>query len=185
VLVLLAPVPDLAARDLPLGGGRAYRSSAALALERPADREQVGIASGQAELADVDGQSEAHVETIEVLEEVAVALDLEHRLVQVRDRADMAGRVVWCSGGQVLREDIDGQRRVERQAGVEESLEVSRRIERGRLPFGPGVDRREVSRQEPSLTCHELLELGIGKRARPAAWVALAGHARQLDLVRV
>ena len=64
------------------------------ALERPAERQEVGVATRQAELAEVDGQPEPGVEREQLLQAVAVALDLEVRLEQARQRADLhAGRL--------------------------------------------------------------------------------------------
>ena len=77
----LRPAICHSAALVPTGDG------AGLALERPADGQEVLVAAGQAELAEVDRQPEAGVEREQLLQAVAVALDLEVRLEEARDRA--------------------------------------------------------------------------------------------------
>ena len=66
---------------VPTGDAQDFPSSA-----RPISRNDV-VGARQAELAEVDRQAEAGVEREQLLQAVAVALDLEVRLQQARDRA--------------------------------------------------------------------------------------------------
>jgi hypothetical protein len=78
--VLLAPIPDLAPRDLPVCGAQADRRRARVSFQSFASCQDVFVGSGQTELPDIHRQSERYVESIKVLEAVTIAFDLEHRL---------------------------------------------------------------------------------------------------------
>ena len=70
---------------------------AALPLELAAHREEVLVRPRQAQLAEVDGQAEAGVEGEQLLQTIAVALDLEVRLEEAGDRPHAATRRSSCA----------------------------------------------------------------------------------------
>ena len=92
---ILRPAICHSAAVKPTGDAQLLPSS-----ERP-DGQKVLVASGKAELADVHGQAEADVEAEQLLQAVAVALDLEHRLVEVRHRPHLGARAALGLAGEV------------------------------------------------------------------------------------
>src|ERR1051326_7806500 len=74
VQVLLAPVPDLPAGDLPFSRTRADRSLARLTFEFSANGEQVRIRSGYVKLTYINRQPQTDVESVLLLQSISTAL---------------------------------------------------------------------------------------------------------------
>ena len=146
VQVLLAPVPDLAPRDLPLRGARAHRRRAGLPSSCLAHGEEVGVAAGQAELARRTPAGRGRCRS-------GTAPAAGRRRAPPRgwsgrgwrSRAGARGRAPGASAARYSREDAHGQRRREREAGGQQRLEVARGIEgrtaRRRPTPSPSRDR--------------------------------------------
>ena len=69
VQVLLAPVPDLPARDLPFGSARIKRRNTRAARQLSPHREHVCVTAWQTQLSYVDRQAEGNIESKLILQE--------------------------------------------------------------------------------------------------------------------
>ena len=86
--VLLTPVPDLPARNLPFRGAGIKRRNTGTPCQLSTSGEHVGITAWQTQLSNVDRQAEGDIESKLVLQKIAVSLNFEHRLIKICDGSD-------------------------------------------------------------------------------------------------
>src|SRR6185369_6306863 len=84
--VLLTPVPDLPAGDLPFRRTSIKRRSTRTPGKLSPGCEHVCVAAWQVKLSDVDRQTECDIESKLILQEIAVSLNFEHCLIKICDR---------------------------------------------------------------------------------------------------
>src|SRR6185503_10948952 len=85
VQVLLTPVPDLASSNLPFGGAGSKRRDTGPPRELAPHCQHVCITSRETQLSNIDRQAEGDIEGKLILQQIAVALNLEHCLIETCD----------------------------------------------------------------------------------------------------
>src|SRR6185369_12759030 len=107
--ILLSPIPNLSAGNLPFFGVKAIGRSTRMTFERVSRRQKIRVSTGKSKLSDVHGKPQGDVETEQLLQSISITFNFEYSLIQVRNTQDFLAAKSMCALAKIVGEHIHRQ----------------------------------------------------------------------------